>query len=89
MEKLKKWKRERKKFVISISVIAILFYVSLPLCLIFFPEQMNKAPFGGFSWAWIYAFLQMGMTWVFGWLYWRKAKQLDEFVAEIDQEATE
>lgn len=89
MGNIKRWKQERKLFVVSISVLASIFYLALPLSLAVIPEQMNRPAIFGMSWAWIYAFMQVMMTWVIGWIYWIKAKQLDKLVERIKQGETE
>lgn len=88
MEALKKWKKEKKLFVYTITIIASLFYLSLPLLVAFFPREMSQpSTIFSISWAWLYAFFQVVMTWVFGWIYWVKAKQLDKLLVEIEKEA--
>ncbi len=90
MRALTKFKKEKKLFIFTITIIAIFFYLSLPLSIAFFPEEMSQ-PSTIFSipWAWLYAFFQVFMTWCFGWIYWVKAKQLDKLVAEMKKEAAE
>lgn len=88
MDVITKWKRERRLFLIWMTILAIIFYLSLPLALTLIPETMNTSPVGALSWAWIYAFLQIIMTWIIGWIYWIKAKQLDALVAEMKREVT-
>lgn len=83
-----KWKQERRLFLIWITILALIFYLALPFSLAIIPETMNTSPIGSLSWAWIYAFIQVIMTWIIGWIYWIKAKQLDKLVAEIKREAT-
>lgn len=87
METVKRWKQERRSFLIIVTVLALVFYLALPFSLAFIPEKMQTSPIGSLSWAWILAFLQVGMTWLIGWIYWVKAKQLDKLVAEMKREA--
>ncbi len=89
METIKRWKQERRLFLISITVLAIIFYLAFPLSLSVIPDTMNKPAIGNLSWAWSYAFLQVLMTWLLGWIYWIKAKQLDKLVDRIRQEEAE
>ncbi|MEI3612589.1 DUF485 domain-containing protein [Pseudogracilibacillus sp. SO30301A] len=89
MDTIKRWKQEKRLFVVWISVLAVIFYLSLPLSLAFIPDKMNKPSLFGLSWAWIYAFLQVLMTWLIGWIYWVKAKQLDQLVERMRQEEAE
>ncbi|MEI3607167.1 DUF485 domain-containing protein [Pseudogracilibacillus sp. SE30717A] len=89
MDTIKRWKQERRLFVVSITVLAIIFYLALPLSLSVIPDTMNKPAIANVSWAWIYAFMQVLMTWLIGWVYWIKAKQLDKLVDRIKQEEAE
>ncbi|MBO1005923.1 DUF485 domain-containing protein [Pseudogracilibacillus auburnensis] len=89
MDAILKWKKERRLFLIWLTILSIIFYLSLPIALAIIPEWMNASPIGSITWAWIYAFLQVIMTWIIGWIYWIKAKQLDKLVAQIKQEASE
>lgn len=89
MDTIKRWKQERRLFVLWISVLAIIFYLALPLSLAVIPHTMNKSTLFGLSWAWVYAFLQILMTWLIGWIYWVKAKQLDMLVERMRQEEAE
>lgn len=89
MDTIKRWKQERRLFVLWISVLAIIFYLALPLSLAVIPHTMNKSTLFGLSWAWVYAFLQVLMTWLIGWIYWVKAKQLDMLVERMRQEEAE
>lgn len=88
MKAIAKWKKERSTFLYTITIIALVFYMSLPLLIAYFPKEMSEPSIVfSISRAWIYAFFQVGMTWVFGWVYWVKAKQLDKLVLEIEKEA--
>lgn len=76
--------REKKRFIIPCFLFLLLFYFCLPLSVCFFPEQMNVAsPFFAMPWGWLYAFSQFVMTFLWGWLYWRKAKHFDLLVDRI------
>jgi len=89
VDTIKRWKQERRLFVLWISGLAIIFYLALPLSLTVIPHTMNKSALFGLSWAWVYAFLQVLMTWLIGWIYWIKAKQLDLLVERMRQEEAE
>lgn len=84
MEIIQIWKKQRKKFLLKMSIFSFVFYLSLPVSIGLFPEFMSQPRFGWLSWAWIYSFVQIGMTWVLGWIYWRKSKELDELIAEME-----
>lgn len=86
MEDFLKWKKERRKFLVILTPIAVAFFLFLPISIGYFPNMMNQSPFGLFTYAWIFAFLQIAMTWLIGYLYWRKMKQLDEALLSQRQE---
>lgn len=76
-----RWKKERRRFFISIILFSFFFFMSLPIGIGLFPVAFTSSPFWGLSWVWIYAFLQVIATWVISYLYWKKAKYFDEMVA--------
>lgn len=86
MENFLQWKKERRKFLILITLFSVVFFLSLPISIGLFPKLMNMAPFGLFTLAWILAFLQIAMTWLIGYLYWHKMKQLDDLLLSERQE---
>ncbi|MBP1970562.1 uncharacterized membrane protein (DUF485 family) [Virgibacillus natechei] len=78
--------KKRRRLLIKLLTFLIIFYFALPLTLTFFPYQMNRAiPFVGISWGWLYAFAQIPMTWILGWIYYRNAKDFDRFIEQIKQ----
>ncbi len=87
MESLKKWKSERRTFLIKISVFAFIFYMFLPISIGLFPDFMGKPFISWISWAWVYSFAQIGVTWWLGRIYWVKAKKLDQHLVEMKREA--
>jgi len=78
--------QKKKKFIIPLIIFLSLFYFGLPLMIWFFPSMLENAK-GLFHvpWWWLYAFLQLLMTWVIGWLYWVKAKRFDAMVEKLEQ----
>ncbi|MCF3943667.1 DUF485 domain-containing protein [Oceanobacillus alkalisoli] len=79
--------REKRRFILTAVSFAFLFYFLLPVSLIYFPETMNRQSFiPGVTWAWAYAFLQIIMIWLLGWLYHLKAKKLDKLTEQMIQE---
>jgi len=89
MENYEKWRHARRSFLIKVTIFAIVFFMFLPIALGFFPSFMKQAPFGVITYAWIFAFLQIIMTWIIGMLYWFKARKLDAMMEEIRREAVE
>ncbi|GGA93051.1 DUF485 domain-containing protein [Ornithinibacillus halotolerans] len=79
--------RRRNKLLVPIIILVFLFYFMLPLSLIFLPDVMNQTSFiPGITWAWLYAFLQIPMTWTVGWIYHIKAKKFDEQIEKWERE---
>ncbi|MEH7239037.1 DUF485 domain-containing protein [Bacillus sp. JJ1562] len=79
--------RKRKKSMAPALAAALLFYFLLPLSLIFIPDVMNRPSFiFSISWAWLYAFLQIPMTWFFCGFYHRTANKIERQMEDIDQE---
>lgn len=70
--------REKKLFLIRALSFSFVFYFMLPISLTLFPKVMNQISFiPGITWAWLYAFSQIIMIWILGWLYHQKAKKID------------
>ncbi len=79
--------QRKKRLLIPLILFIMLFYFCLPLAIGLFPTWMGRRIPGVYlSWAWFYAFAQLGMTWFVGWLYWRKAKSFDSLVEEFRAE---
>ncbi|MBM4763617.1 DUF485 domain-containing protein [Bacillus sp. B15-48] len=79
--------RKKMHSIAALLSVALLFYFLLPLSLIFIPEVMNRPSFlYGIPWAWVYAFLQLPMTWFFCWLYHITAKRIEREMGEITGE---
>lgn len=79
--------RRKKRWVFFILLVALLFYFFLPLSLILIPDIMNKPSFlFGLPWAWIYALLQIPMTWFFCGLYNHNAKKYEQELTTIKGE---
>ncbi|OZU87557.1 hypothetical protein CIL03_15810 [Virgibacillus indicus] len=86
-DKFQKLMQEKKRFLIPALIFLLVFYFMLPLSLIFLPEAMNGTSFvAGITWGWLYAFLQLPMTWIMVWAYHIKSKRFDRLVEEIKQE---
>ncbi|MEH7379097.1 DUF485 domain-containing protein [Bacillus sp. JJ1533] len=79
--------RKRRHSMMYALATALLFYFLLPLSLIFIPDVMNRPSFlFHIPWAWVYAFLQIPMTWFFCSLYHVTAKKLDRQMEEFQEE---
>lgn len=84
MDKREYYFIRKKMLFISITLmIALLFYFLLPLSLIFIPEVMNRPSFFlEIPWTWLYAFSQLPMTWIFGWIYHLFAHSMERKMGE-------
>ena len=83
---IQQFRRKKRRLNLLAVAILCLFYCSFPTTISLFPEQMNHtSPLFNISWSWLYAFVQIIMTWVLGWVYWEKSKQLDKIVEEMKQ----
>lgn len=80
------WCRLRRKFIIPLIIFLIIFYSFLPVSLALWPDLVTQPTLiWGLPFIWLYAFLQILMTWFVGWLYWLRTKRLDEIVKEMRQ----
>jgi len=78
---------KKKQIIAPTLVVALLFYFFLPLSLIFIPDAMNQpSPLFRISWAWVYAFFQIPMTWLLCGFYHRTATKIDRQMEGIDKE---
>lgn len=77
--------REKKIFLIRALSFSFVFYFMLPITLTLFPKAMNQISIiPGMTWAWLYAFLQITMIWILGWLYHQKAKKIDQTLERME-----
>ncbi|MEQ1862095.1 MAG: DUF485 domain-containing protein [Chthoniobacteraceae bacterium] len=76
-------KRAKLRFIIPGTIFFLLFYMSLPVLVGFFPALMKTAVWGKVNIAYIFALSQFVMTWVVCALYVRAAKRWDRMNAEL------
>lgn len=89
-ESLRQLVYSRKKWLFPTFFIGLLIYFCLPLSLIFIPDVMNKPSFFfNLLWAWVFALIQVPMTWLFCGIYDWKAKKYDQKLEEIKGENLE
>lgn len=78
--------RRKRRFLVWAIVCFMTFYFFLPVSIGLFPQWMNLAsPLLDLPWGWLLAFAQVLMTWLFAWVYWRKAQSFDQLVEAIRQ----
>src|SRR5699024_12080474 len=63
-----------------------LFFLTLPISIELFPTFMNQPVIGWMTFAWLFGFAQIIVTWLLGWMYWKKAKRLDALLNEAVRE---
>ena len=79
--------RKRKRLMTYSLAVALLFYFLLPFFLIFIPDDMNRPSFVfHIPWAWLYAFLQIPMTWFFCGLYHFTANKMERKIEGLEWE---
>lgn len=86
MEVFNKWQKERKHFLVKITFFTFFFFLALPLSIELFPNFMGEPVVGWISFAWIFGFTQIIVTWILGWIYWKKAQKLDALLNEAVHE---
>ena len=74
--------KEKKKFLIPLTIFFLIFYFMLPV-LTSFTTILNKPAIGSITWVWVYAMAQFIMTWVLCMIYVRKAGTFDHLAEEI------
>ncbi|PTM59662.1 DUF485 domain-containing protein [Desmospora activa] len=80
--KFKSLMKDKKKFLISLTVFFLVIYFSLPV-LSAYSTVLNQPFIGDITWAWVLAFVQFVMTWALCTIYVRKAAHFDGAADEI------
>jgi uncharacterized membrane protein (DUF485 family) len=71
-------KAAKRRFIIPATIFFMVYYMTLPVLVGFFPELMKKPVLGKVNWAYLYALSQFLMTWVLCAMYVRTARRWDE-----------
>ncbi|MFD2208238.1 DUF485 domain-containing protein [Virgibacillus halophilus] len=78
--------RRKKKMLFSILLVFFVFYFGLPFSLAFFHEEMNSpSSLMHITWGWLYAAVQIPLTWLLAGIYYYKMKQFDRRMKELRQ----
>ncbi|HBZ10658.1 MAG TPA: DUF485 domain-containing protein [Bacillus bacterium] len=78
--------KRKKKLILPMTFFFVLFYFALPILIWFFPEWIYKEnPSSFIPWWWLFAFFQLIVTWILGWVYWCKAKKYDQLIEDLKQ----
>lgn len=76
-------KKAKLRFIIPGTIFFLVYYMTLPVLVGFFPAAMKTPVWGKVNWAYIFALSQFIMTWVMCALYVRVAKGWDKMNAEL------
>ncbi len=80
--------RQKRRFLLFASLLFLPFYFLFPVLIGWFPDQVNRAVWGPFSWAWLYAFAHFALVWILGLAYLRQARRWDQRVHRLRAEFT-
>ncbi|WP_238985068.1 DUF485 domain-containing protein [Bacillus kwashiorkori] len=79
--------RKKNRILGPAFLFALLFYFLLPLSLMFIPDIMTRPSlFYGIPWAWLYAFLQIPMTWLLCSFYHLIAGKVEKEMDTVEKE---
>jgi len=67
----------KRRFIIPATVFFLVYYMTLPVLVGYFPELMKRPLAGKVNGAYLFAFSQFIMTFVVAWLYMRQARKWD------------
>ncbi len=76
-------KKAKLRFIIPGTIFFLVYYMTLPILVGFYPATMKTAVWGKVNWAYLYALSQFIMTWVICALYVRTARRWDKMNAEL------
>jgi uncharacterized membrane protein (DUF485 family) len=76
-------KRAKRRFIIPATIFFMVYYMTLPVLVGFFPDLMKTPVLGKVNWAYLFALSQFVMTWVLCGLYVRAARRWDKMNAEL------
>jgi uncharacterized membrane protein (DUF485 family) len=76
-------KKAKFAFVVPAVIFFIVYYLSLPILVGYFPALMGTKVWGGVNLAYLWALSQFLMTWVVAALYMRAARRFDQQAAGV------
>ena len=76
-------KKAKLKFIIPATIFFLVYYMTLPVLVGFFPALMKTPVIGKVNWAYLFALSQFIMTWVICALYVRTARRWDQMNTEL------
>ena len=81
--------RAKRRFIVPVMVISILYYFALPVLVGWFPELMKKKVGSGANLAYLFALSQFFMAWIVAALYVAKAGAWDKAAAQLRSDSGE
>ena len=76
-------KAAKRRFILPATIFFLVYYMTLPVLVGFFPALMKTPVWGKVNWAYLFALSQFLMTWIVCALYVRAAKRWDKMNAEL------
>ncbi len=76
-------KAAKRRFIVPATIFFLVYYMTLPVLIGFFPAIMKTPVWGKVNWAYLFALSQFIMTWVVCALYVRTARRWDEMNATL------
>jgi uncharacterized membrane protein (DUF485 family) len=76
-------KAAKLRFIIPATIFFLVYYMTLPILVGYFPDLMKTPVWGKVNWAYLYALSQFIMTWVICAMYVRTAKRWDKLNTEL------
>jgi uncharacterized membrane protein (DUF485 family) len=70
--------RAKRRFIVPATIFFLVYYMSLPVLVGFYPDAMKQQVWGKVNWAYLFAISQFAMTWVVCALYVRVARRWDQ-----------
>lgn len=76
-------KRARRRFILPATIFFLVYYMTLPVLVGFFPELMKRPVLGKVNWAYLFGLSQFIMTWTLCAMYVRAARRWDVMNAAL------
>ena len=73
----------KKRFIVPATVFFLVYYMSLPILVGYFPDLMKRPVWGPVNVAYLFALSQFAMTFVMAALYVRKSREWDRMEHEL------
>ncbi len=82
----------KRRFILPATIFFLVYYMSLPVLIGYFPEAMKKPVWGAVNVAYVFALSQFAMTFIVAAVYVQKSRQWDrmehELLANLDVHIT-